>query len=177
MTSRAAREGIGDQCTGGLNYETARPRREILSDYRTVLARIYDPAAYYERVRTVARLLDRPILDRSARKDPPARRIFTIPRRDVVLLWRLVSRIATRQPRALWPFIRVFYECARNNPRAVECVGMLAGVYLHLGPFSRFVMSMVDREIAQCDAGRWESPLAAPPRHSEPMPAAEPRVA
>jgi radical SAM superfamily enzyme YgiQ (UPF0313 family) len=177
VTSRAARQGIGDQCTGGLNYETARPRREILSDYRTVLARIYGPAAYYERVRTVARLLDRPVLDRSARKDPPVRRIFTIPRRDVVLLWRLVSGIATRQPRALWPFMRVFYECARNNPRAVECVGMLAGVYLHLGPFSRFVISMVDHEIAQCDSGRWESPLAAPPRHSEPMPAAEPRVA
>src|SRR3954451_14950352 len=51
VTGRAAREGIGDQCTGGLNYETARPRREILSDYRTVLARIYGPAAYYERVR------------------------------------------------------------------------------------------------------------------------------
>jgi hypothetical protein len=46
VTKRAAQEGIGDQCTGGLNYETARPRRQILSDYRTVLARIYHPAAY-----------------------------------------------------------------------------------------------------------------------------------
>jgi hypothetical protein len=177
VTSRAAREGIGDQCTGGLNYETVRPRREILSDYRTILARIYNAPAYYERVRTVARLLDRPSFDRSARKDPPPRRVLTIPRRDLVLMWRLVCRIAIRQPRALWPFLRVFYECARKNPRATECVGMLAGLYLHLGPFSRFVMSMVDREIALCDSGQWQSPLVAPPRHSAPMPLPEPRVA
>jgi len=177
VTKRAAQEGIGDQCTGGLNYETARPRRQILSDYRTVLARIYHPAVYYDRVRTVARLLNRPVLDRSGRKDPPPRRILTIPTRDLVLLWRLISRIAMRQPRVLWPFIRVFYDCARNNPRAVECVGMLAGVYLHIGPFSKFVMSIVDREIAQCDSGEWESPLVASPRHSEPMPLPQTRVA
>jgi len=177
VTKRAAQEGIGDQCTGGLNYETARPRRQILSDYRTVLARIYHPAVYYDRVRTVARLLNRPVLDRSGRKDPPPRRILTIPTRDLVLIWRLISRIAMRQPRVLWPLMRVFYDCARNNPRAAECVGMLAGVYLHIGPFSKFVMSIVDREIAQCDSGEWESPLVASPRHSEPMPLPQTRVA
>ena len=29
--------GVGDQCTAGLNFATARPRREILTDYRRVL--------------------------------------------------------------------------------------------------------------------------------------------
>ena len=166
VTARAASEGIGDQCTGGLNFETARPRRDILADYRTVLAGIYEPAAYYRRVRSVARLLDRPILDRSARKDPPPRRLFTIPLNDYRLLWRLVSRIATRQPRALWPFLQAFYECARDNPRALDAVGMLAGIYLHLGPFSRFVIGIVDREIARCDSGAWQSPLV-PTRQAE----------
>ena len=163
VTARAATEGIGDQCTGGLNFETARPRREILADYRAVLAGIYEPSAYYQRVCSVARLLNRPILDRSARKDPPPRRLFTIPLNDYRLLWRLIARIATRQPQALWPFLKVFYECARNNPRALDAVGMLAGIYLHLGPFSRFVIAMVDREIASVDAGKWQSPLANKP--------------
>ena len=162
VTGRAAREGIGDQCTGGLNFETARRRRDILLDYRTVLAGIYEPHAYYQRVRAVAQLLDRPKLDRSARRDPPPHRFLSIPVRDIVLVWRLVSRIAARQPRALWPFLKVFRECARDNPRAVEAIGMLAGIYLHLGPFSRFVMAMVDREIARCDSGEWRSPLASP---------------
>src|SRR5205823_2071156 len=139
----AAREGIGDQCASGLNFATIRPRREILADYRSILDRIYRPAAYYDRVKTVARVLNRPVLDRSARKDPPPRRLLTIPLRDLVLLWRLIRRIATRQPRALWPFLKLFYQSARNNPRALDCVGMLAGVYLHLGPFSRSVIATV----------------------------------
>jgi len=176
VTGRAAREGIGDQCTGGLNFETARRRRDILLDYRTILARIYNPAAYYDRVRTVARLLDRPKLDRSARRDPPLRRILTIPVRDLVLLWRLVWRIVRLQPRALWPFIKMFRQCARDNPRALDSIGMLAGIYLHLGPFSRFVMAMVDREIARCDSGEWRSPLMKVSA-AEPMPLPDARVA
>src|SRR4029079_3700257 len=81
---------IGDQCTSGLNFDTVRPRRDILSDYRAVLARIYKPDRYYHRVRQVMRLLDRPDLDRSAGTDIQARRFLGIPLRDVVLLWRLV---------------------------------------------------------------------------------------
>ena len=145
-------------------------------DYRTILARIYNPAAYYDRVRTVARLLDRPKLDRSARRDPPLRRILTIPVRDLVLIWRLVWRIARLQPRALWPFIKMFRQCARDNPRALDSIGMLAGIYLHLGPFSRFVMAMVDREIARCDSGEWRSPLTKVSA-AEPLPLPDARVA
>src|SRR5216684_6716636 len=98
-TMRSAdKDGVGDQCTSGINFETARPRRDILSDYRRVLARVYRPASYYRRVRTVARLLDRPVLDRSASKDPPRRSVFGIRKRDLAILWRLVWRIAVRQP-------------------------------------------------------------------------------
>jgi hypothetical protein len=174
LTRRLAREGrlfppsfmdrldaeAGDQCTSGLNFTTARPRRDILSDYRAILANIYRPAAYYGRVRTVARLLDRPVLDRSASKDPRPPGIFGIELRDLALLWRLVWRIALRQPGALWQFSSVFGECAWKNPRAVGYVGMLAAFYLHLGPFSRFVISVIDRQIAEIDAGTWQPPLA-----------------
>jgi hypothetical protein len=160
-TMRSAdKDGVGDQCTSGINFETARPRRDILSDYRKVLACVYRAASYYQRVRTVARLLDRPVLDRSASTDAPPPRLFTIPMRDLALLWRLVRRIAVRQPSALWPFCRVVFQCARENPRAIDYVGMLAALYLHLGPFSRFVISAVDRQIAEIDSGTWRPPLA-----------------
>ncbi len=153
--------GVGDQCTSGLNFTTARPRRDILSDYRSVLARIYRPQSYYRRVREVVRLLDRPDLDRSASRDPPQFRPFGIPVRDIPLLWRLVWRIAVRQPGALWPFCKAFAECVQKNPAAIDYVGMLAAVYLHLGPFSEFVMAAVDRQIAEIDAGKWQPPLPA----------------
>jgi radical SAM superfamily enzyme YgiQ (UPF0313 family) len=184
LTRRLAREGrlfppdyatrfgptddVGDQCTGGINFETARPRRDILLDYRTILAHIYRPAAFYGRVREVVRELDRPLLDKSARKDVPRPRWFGISARDVALLWRLVWRMAVRQPQALWPFCKAFCECARKNPRAIDYVGMLAALYLHLGPFSRFVMSSLDRQIAEIDSGEWQPVLAAAPERAAP---------
>ena len=50
-------QDAGDQCTIGLNFETKRPRRDVLADYRAVLAAVYDPSAYFGRVRRVARML------------------------------------------------------------------------------------------------------------------------
>jgi radical SAM superfamily enzyme YgiQ (UPF0313 family) len=158
-TTRLTEGGVGDQCTSGLNFETARPRRDILFDYRTILERVYRPAAYYARVRTVAHMLNRPAFDRSASKDAPRPRLFGVPVRDIALLWRLTWRIAVRQPKALWHFGNVFYECAAKNPRAIGYVGMLAAFYLHLRPFSRFVVSVVDRQIAEIDSGKWRPPL------------------
>jgi radical SAM superfamily enzyme YgiQ (UPF0313 family) len=165
----APKDDVGDQCTGGLNFEPTRPRRDILLDYRAILARIYQPAAYYQRVRTVARLLDRPALDRSASTDAPPPHLFAIPVRDLVLLWRLVWRIAVRQPAALWPFCKVVLECVRKNPRAIDYVGMLAALYLHLGPFSRFVIATVDRQIAEIDSGKWQPPVAVAAEPGGPM--------
>ena len=153
----AAAEGAGDQCAGGLNFDTARPRRDVLFDYRTVLERVYHPAAYYARVHTVVRMLNRPQLDRSRARDIPGP-LRSEDSRDLALLWRLARRIAVRQPRALWPFIKVFSECARKNPDALPYVGMFAAMYLDLGPFSRFVVSVIDRQIAHINSGKWQRP-------------------
>ena len=50
--------GSADQCTQGLNFETLRPRREILLDYKRVLEKAYDPVAYARRLQRLATLLD-----------------------------------------------------------------------------------------------------------------------
>ncbi len=47
-----------DQCTMGLNFETLRPRQEILADYMRILERIYDPAAFAGRLQRLAKMLD-----------------------------------------------------------------------------------------------------------------------
>jgi len=169
---RMSEEGAGDQSTAGINFETARPRRDILLDYRTILARIYRPEDFFRRVRQVVRLLDRPKLDRSASRDPPRPRFFGIPKRDITLLRRLLWRIAVRQPGALWPFCKAFCECIRENPRAIDYLGILAALYLHLGPFSRFVIAAVDRQIAEVDSGAWQPPPLEPAERaaSAPLP-------
>jgi hypothetical protein len=70
-----------------------------------------------------------------------------------------VWRIALRQPTALPHFCKVFYECAKKNPGALVCVCILAALYLHLRPFSRFIVSAVDRQIASIDSGAWDRSL------------------
>src|SRR5208282_755096 len=68
LTRRLEREGrllplnpeMGDQCTAGLNFVTLRPRRDVLADFRDILERIYEPAAYFSRTQSVGRALNRP---------------------------------------------------------------------------------------------------------------------
>lgn len=59
----------GDQCTAGLNFETSRTRRDVLDDYRTVLKTIYEPTAYFGRVRRLGRMLKRPRAHRMIKGD------------------------------------------------------------------------------------------------------------
>jgi hypothetical protein len=150
--------GVGDQCTAGLNFSTARPRRDILRDYRNVLERIYSPAAYFKRVEQTALTLDRPVLDRGGSPNKQIH-IGPIPLQELGLLLRLIWRIFRRQPAALWHFARVFVTCARRNPGSLECVGATTAMYLHLGPFSRFVIASLDEQIGKIDAGEFRSPI------------------
>jgi hypothetical protein len=161
-TDEMLAQGGDDQCTSGLNFTTARPRRDILDDYQAVLERVYDPADYFGRVRRMARMLDRPALDRSGSTDPAPMRVAGVSARDVRLLSRLVRRMAWRQPGALLPFLKAFFECARRNPRALQCVGVASALYLHLGPFARHVASRVRGQMADIDSGRWRPAAIAP---------------
>jgi hypothetical protein len=102
--------------------------------------------------------LDRPALDRGDGLEEQAH-IGPIPLQDLGLLLRLIWRIMRRQPAALWHFARVFVICARRNPQSLECVGATAAMFLHLGPFSRFVISNLDEQIGKIDAGEFRSPL------------------
>ena len=159
---RLAEAGAADQCIAGLNFDTARPRREILADYHRVLKRIYSVDAFFARVRHVAETLSRPGLDKSASSDPPPKRIYGIARHDLATLWQIVWWLALRQPRALWLFASLLRVCLTKYPGSVPAVCTLTAIYLHVGPFfSRFVTSALDRQIAEIDSGGWQSPLSS----------------
>jgi len=110
----------------------------------------------------MAGMLDRPVLDRGLAA--AGVQIGGVRLHDLVLLWRLSWRIAVRQPRTFRHFCRALYQCATRNPRALDYVGMLAALFLHFGPFSRFVIAALDRQIAMIDAGEWRPPDVAPAR-------------
>jgi radical SAM superfamily enzyme YgiQ (UPF0313 family) len=129
----------GDQCTTGLNFDTKRPLREVLADYRRVLHRIYEPVAYAKRLERLALLLDRS----RSRRDLPEGDL-----RGRLSRLGLMQHITNVLPEIREPFWRTLADCARNNPAAVRIIASLMVMYLHLGPFSRKVIQAIDLRVA-----------------------------
>jgi radical SAM superfamily enzyme YgiQ (UPF0313 family) len=135
-------EQAGDQCSLGCNFDTKRPLRDILVDYKAILEHVFSPAAYAGRLSRLAVMLDRS--DR--RHDLP----------DGDIRKRLgsiegVHRIMRALPEAREPFWTVFVGVAKTNPNALRYIVMLMALYMHLGPFSKNVIGEIDRRIAQLD--------------------------
>ena len=132
----------GDQCTLGCNFDTKRPLRDILVDYKAVLEHVFNPRAYAGRLSRLAVMLDRS--DR--RHDLPAgdirKRLGSI---------EGVHRIMRALPEAREPFWIAFVEVAKTNPNALRYIVMLMALYMHLGPFSKNVIGEIDRRIAELD--------------------------
>jgi hypothetical protein len=134
--------GGGDHCTAGLNFDTLRPRRDILTDYRNILEEVYDPAVFAARLKKLADLLDRS----KSRPNPPVGDI-KMNAANIETIHRIVTRLPEARE-ALWD---AFKYCARVNPAALRLIMGLMAIYLHVGPFSRKVMASIDRQIADTD--------------------------
>lgn len=136
---------VADQCSAGLNFETTRPRRDILVDYRTILDRVYQPEAFFRRVVITA--------SRLGGETPAARFEWRRLKGDLRSLFGIVRALAWRQPRLLWPFLKALLQVAKVNPPAARFAVSLMIFYFDLGPFARYLAGMIDREIASLDAG------------------------
>jgi radical SAM superfamily enzyme YgiQ (UPF0313 family) len=155
LTRRLAKEGrlhhnngvmeqeAGDQCTLGCNFDTLRPIREVLVDYRRVLEKVYDPAAY---ARRIMRLTD--MFDRSGRPKELAKGDY----RRTLNPFELVHRIVNAVPEAREPLWQAFTYCMTKNPSALLHIVTIMAFYVHLGPFSRYVIEQLDRRIAELDS-------------------------
>ncbi|WP_284179796.1 B12-binding domain-containing radical SAM protein [Rhabdaerophilum sp. SD176] len=159
----AVEDDYGDQCTSGLNFETLRPRRDILVDYLSVLERIYTPRAYFGRLRVVGRKLRR-----KGSVLPPS---LPAALADVWRVTRIIWFMTAMRPRWAMHVWWTLADCAIRNPTAIRSVISIMALYLHLGPFSRDVMQSIRDQIARIDRGEEEKPaLVAVP--SAPLPAA-----
>ncbi len=157
LTKRLLREGRlfpdddptsgGDQCTAGLNFETNRPRREVLGDYKAVLEAIYDPVAYFGRVRRVGRMLKRS-------------QSYKMISGDLKSFFRLLWRIPSAGRGVRKQLLLTLLDCLIHNPRALPYLVKISALYLHLGPFSRRVIAEIDEQIGDVDSGRWQAPMA-----------------
>lgn len=153
LTRRLAKEGRlheghdvmkveGDQCTLGCNFDTKRPLRDILVDYKAVLEHVYSPTAYAGRLTRLAAMLDR------------SGRHLALPEGDIRNKLdgvQVVHGIMRALPEAREPFWTAFVKVAKTNPNALRYVVMLMALYTHLGPFSKHVAGEIDRRIAELD--------------------------
>ncbi|TPQ29765.1 B12-binding domain-containing radical SAM protein [Bradyrhizobium guangdongense] len=166
LTRRLAREGrlhanhdlalpsaSGDQCTAGINFDPARPMRDILTDYKTVLATIYRPDIYASRIDRLMTLLDR------SRQRPE------LPEGDVrtkVRALETVHRVTSAIPEAHGPFWKTFLACAKRDSSSARIAVAMIAAYAHLGPFARRVVEAIDVRLAALDE---TVPGATAPNH------------
>ena len=143
----------------GLNFDTARPRRDVLADYRTVLETLYNPASYFARLRAEARSIRRPAL-----KTRPGTRTRIRELRAVI---RLVLQISTTRWDVQKHFWRSIIDCARHDLGIVKYVMMLGAAYLDIDPFRALVSRHVDRQVDVIDRGEWRSPTIRLPRAAD----------
>ena len=136
--------GGGDQCSAGLNFITLRPRRDVLADFRAILERVYDPAAYFARVRHLARALNRPRL--------PSAIVWAVAFKELRGLVRAVWAMSITRPQLRRHFWATVVDCLRNKPRNFEYMMTMSVFYLHLGAFAQVLIKDLDRQIASLDA-------------------------
>lgn len=154
LTRRLAKEGRlhanhelasttgADQCTGGINFDPVRPLRDILMDYKTVLERVYSPAAYAGRVDKLMTLLDR------------SRQRHELAEGDIrarVGAMETVHRVVTAIPEARGPLWQTFMNCAKRDTSSARIAVQMIAAYAHLGPFSRKVIDAIDARLAALD--------------------------
>jgi hypothetical protein len=71
-----------------------------------------------------------------------------------IIVWRL-----TRDRDIARHFWRTVAACAAHNPRALRQVVMMSALYLHFGPFSKYVAEALERQMAE-RVSRWQHPYS-----------------
>lgn len=123
----------GDHCEIGLNFDTLRPKTEILRDYKQVLERAYSPEAVAGRLQRLTGMLD------------CTNRMLELPKGDArhkLESMDAVYRIVTSVPEARDAMWHVFTHCAEKNPRALRYIVTLMSLYIH---FSQVALRLAER--------------------------------
>lgn len=142
----------GGLCVGGLNFETARPRADVLRDHMEILSNVYDADTFFDRVRRTVIPLPRPsfglaVFVRDAWRD--ARRLWGI-------LWEVSVHRPTIRGRVWW----FLAKCLVCNPRALHVLFYAVVFFLYLEPLTAYAVRETKKQIDDIETGRWKSPLA-----------------
>jgi len=140
----------GDQCVTGLNFDTLRPRAQVLQDFRDIVAHVFSADAYFTRLADVVGRLD--MAGRGYRLG------FRHLVRDLHLFARFAWNLHRRRPDLRARFWATVMRTALTNPLALLPAGMMLAFYAHLGVFSRYVTARIDEQLNELAAERWRPP-------------------
>jgi len=134
----------------GLNFETKRPRRDVLVDYVTVLEQLYSQDKFFERLRREALSVARPRLAGWSLRN------FRM--REVSATLRILWQMTVARPELRRHFWKTVADCALHNPVALRVALVVAATYVDLGPFCAEVSRQVRRQIALIDLAERTKP-------------------
>ena len=143
----------GDQCTAGLNFTPLRPRLDILRDYLEVIETTYAPKAYFGRVRKVSKLLDS-----AQRHYKPSLGKWWL---ELKGFFRMAKKLGLRKA-TRGQFWKTFLGSLIRNPRSIRYIGSLCALYVHFGPFSKYVADRIRKAIAEEANKPKDAPIPAP---------------
>ena len=119
-----------------------------------MVAQAYDPGAYFARVRALGRRLN-PAYPKAAIHWPNVLR-------DGLAFARLSWAMSVRYPELAKHYWGTLYDCMRHSPLSHQGVVRNMAHYMHLYPYSRFLIRTIEARIAAIDAGDWQAPEAMP---------------
>ena len=133
-----APEGVGDQSTAGINFDPVRPRADILRDFLKVIETVYSPEEFFGRVDQLSL-----VLDSTGRKFRPGLKPWFAELRG---FFKMSARlgVAAETRRYFW---RVFFRALWHNPRSLRYTTSIMALYLHFGPFSKYVAGRIRQDI------------------------------
>lgn len=130
-----ASDNVGDQCLIGLNYETLRPRKDILNDFKLVMREAFKPKLYFGRIRRLASLLD------------CSRKRLNLPLKVHIKnlrgFFKLITAMGFKSPYRQH-FWHTLLSCALRNRKALRYIVALMALYLHFSQFIEQVLKQVD---------------------------------
>lgn len=136
--SEVVSSDAGDQCLTGLNFDTKRPKFDILSDYHRIIEKAYQPKSFFDRVLSFIKMMD---CSKKQLRIPAKQRFW-----DLVVFCRAVWALGIKADYRA-EFWRVFFYTLLRNPLALRYSIALMGLYLHFFSFSKLILARIESEI------------------------------
>jgi radical SAM superfamily enzyme YgiQ (UPF0313 family) len=128
-----------DQTSSGLNFITARPRKEILEDFTYAINQVYSLNNYFNRVLELGKVLDvKPMHQRKFRHFLKSMKAFAR------LIWKM--GIFQKRGRYFWRNILILLF---RKPSSIESIVNLMAMHLHFGKQTQFLTRIMQDRISQ----------------------------